>query len=145
MRHLRHGAVVTSLLLSGVFASGQGVSASGQVYSRGQNRQESYDRDRDRDQARLIDRTRADLDHLEATTSLPLTPDRVRIVRAQEKVAALDGPMDASEYSRHLDDAIAALQRVADSNRNLSDSDRDHVASDLSRLRGYQSWLEESR
>jgi hypothetical protein len=135
MRHLMHGVVVTSLLLSGV-------SASGQYYSRGSNRQDSYDRDRD--QARLIDRVRADLDHLEATTSLPLTPDRIRIVRAQEKVTALDDRMDASEYSRHLDDAIAALQRVADSNRNLSDSDRDHVASDLSRMRDYQAWLEES-
>ena len=135
MRHLMNAFVATSLLLSGL-------SVNAQWYPRGEDR---YDRDRDRDYARLMDRIRTDLDRAQAAT-LPFTADRIRIVRAREGVNAFQRKMDAGNYDRRdLDDAVAALQRVVDSNRNLSDSNRDYLASDLSRMRDFQATLDESR
>jgi hypothetical protein len=141
MRHLMNVFTATSLLLSGLAAVSP--TAYAQRYPAGQDNY--YAHDHERDQARLMDRVQTDLDRAEATT-LPLTPEQNRIVRAREKVTIYERKMKAGgDSGRYLDDAIAAVQRVEDSNRNLSDVDRDNLASDLSRMRDYQSPLDGSQ
>jgi hypothetical protein len=132
MRHLMHAFVTTSLLLSGL-------TANAQFRPRVEER---FDRDPGRDYARLMDRIRTDLDRAEAST-LPFTAGRIRVDRALEQVNAFQRRMNAGDYDRgDLDDAIVALQRVADSNRNLSVYERDDLASDVSRMRDYQAYLD---
>jgi len=85
-----------------------------------------------------LDRVQTDLDRAEVTT-LPLTADQNRIIRARERVTMYERKVNVGEDSgRFLDDAIAAVQKVADINRNLTDVDRDNLAGDLSRMRDYQ-------
>jgi hypothetical protein len=132
MRHLMHAFMATSLLLSGLTANAQFRPRI----------EERFDRDPGRDYGRLMDRIRIDLDRAEAST-LPFTADRIRVDRALEQVNAFQRRMNAGDYDRRdLDDAIVALQRVADGNRNLSVYERDDLASDVSRMRDYQAYLD---
>lgn len=137
MQHL--GSIVATSLIATT------LSLSPVTAQPDQTQQERYDTNRGRDQVRLLDRIQIDLDRCE-TLTLPLTPDRIRILKAREAINTLERKMNAGADSRrYLDDAVAALQHIADSNRNLSDADRDYIAEDLSRLRDYQSWMDGSQ
>jgi hypothetical protein len=130
MRYLMHACVATSLLLSGL-------TANAQFYPR-----DRYDQDAGRDYARLMDRVRTDLDRAQAGT-LPFTADRVRVERALEQLNGFQRRMSAGDYDRRdLEEAIVAVQRVTDNNRNLSVYDRDYLSSDVNRLRDYQAVLD---
>jgi hypothetical protein len=133
MRYLMHAYMATSLLLSGV-------AANAQFYSR-----DRYDQDPGRDYARVMDRVRTDLDRAYAGT-LPFSADRIRVDRALEQLNAFQRRMSTGDYDRRdLEEAIVAIQRVDDNNRNLSVSDRDYLASDVNRLRDYQAYLDGPR
>jgi hypothetical protein len=130
MRHLMQAFMATSLLLSGL-------TANAQFYPR-----DRYDQDGGRDYARVMDRVRTDLDRAYADT-LPFTADRIRVDRALDQLNAVQRRMSAGDFDRRdLEEAIVAIQRVADNNRNLPVYDRDYLASDVNRLRDYQAYLD---
>ena|SRR5947209_1205365 len=112
------------------------LTAANAQYPRGENRYQ--DRDDYRDQSRLFDRIRSDLDRAESNT-FAFTGDRLRIARAREEVNEFQRSWEVGNYDwRQLNDATQAMQRVVDSNR-LSDRNRDSLADDLSRMRELQS------
>jgi hypothetical protein len=95
----------------------------------GDRPQESYE-----DRLRAFDRIRDHLDRVEAGT-IPFGPDHMRLSRARARVGAFYRRFSNGEFDRRdLDEAIGAMQRVADNNR-MSSSDRDLIADDLHWLR----------
>jgi len=111
------------------------------------------DRDRDRDdswyrtrdsfyheqqwKAHMFQRVREDLDRVQANT-FPLSKDEFRIARTKQELGELQDKLASGRYDQpQLDDVIAGLQRVIDSNK-LSPRDRDMLTDDLNRLRDYR-------
>jgi len=111
------------------------------------------DRDRDRDsswyqsrdsffheqhwKAHLFQRVREDLDRVQSST-FPGGGDEYRIVRTKQELGDLQAKLAENRYDQpQLDDVIAGLQRVIDSNK-LAPRDRDMLADDLSRMRDYR-------
>src|SRR5207237_295683 len=83
--------------------------------------------------ARFFDRARADLDRAE-DSALPFTGDRMRVSRAKQELNELQNSFNAGQMSdRELDDAVAALGRVVNSNR-MNSRDRDNLREDLNRM-----------
>ena len=118
----------------------------------------AQDRDRDRDdsyysrrdaffreehwRARLFERVRDDLDRVQSTT-FPVSRDELRIVRTKQELGELQERMANHEYdAEKLNDVIAGLQRVIDSNK-LSQRDRDMLQDDAGRLREYREHHED--
>jgi hypothetical protein len=94
-----------------------------------------------RENHRALDRTRDDLDNATAV-ALPFTGDRNRAVRAREEINECRELLASGDYDRRqFDDAIAAVQRVADMNR-LSDRTRDNLLDDVHELRQLQARVE---
>ena len=111
------------------------------------------DRDRDRDsswyqsrdsffheqhwKAHLFQRVREDLDRVQSST-FPGGGDEYRIVRTKQELGDLQAKLAENRYDQpQLDDVIAGLQWVIDSNK-LAPRDRDMLVDDLSRLRDYR-------
>jgi len=124
-------AVGTALLFSGLMA----VSA--------QDRDDSYYSRRDAFfhqehwQARLFQRVRDDLSEVQSTT-FPASRDEFRIVKTKEELGQLQDKLADHRYDAgQLDDVIAGVQRVIDSNK-LSSRDRDMLSDDLNRMRQYR-------
>ena len=87
--------------------------------------------------ARLFQRVRDDLDEAQSKT-FPVSRDELRIVRTKEELGELQEGLASGRYNeRALDDVIAGVQRVIDSNK-LSSRDRDMLADDVSRMREYR-------
>jgi hypothetical protein len=104
---------------------------------------DSYHRDRDDyfrgDQwrARMFDRVRDDLNHVQ-TTWFSGGGDQYRLDRAKHELNELQTAMAEHRYNeRALDDVVAAMQRVVSDNR-LSDRDRSILNDDLVRLRQFR-------
>jgi len=104
---------------------------------------DSYHRDRDDyfrgDQwrARMFDRVRDDLNHVQ-TTWFSGGGDQYRIDRAKQELNELQTAMAEHRYNeRALDDVVNAMQRVVSDNR-LSDRDRSILNDDLARLRQFR-------
>jgi hypothetical protein len=119
------------------------MTASGQPYPRPQypDRSQVQDGREARDNDRLFDRIRGDLDRAHDWT-LPFTADRDRVVMARERADACRRAISAGAYDRRmLDDTVAAIRRVIDLNR-LSDQSRDYLITDLEQLRSLQARLE---
>src|ERR1700694_5116583 len=104
---------------------------------------DSYHRDRDDyfrgDQwrARMFDRIRDDLNHVQ-TTWFSGGGDQYRIDKAKQELNELQTAMAEHRYNeRALDDVVNAMQRVVSDNR-LSDRDRSILNDDLARLRQFR-------
>jgi hypothetical protein len=133
MKHL----LIKTLAGSGLLL--MGLTASAQSYPRPEQRQ--YQDERDVREGRVFDRVRADLDRVQAG-ALPFTADRTRVMRAREEVNECQRILNAGDYDRReFDEAIGALQRVAQLNR-LSDYTRDNLYDDIRDLRRVQSRFE---
>jgi len=92
--------------------------------------------------ARLFQRVRDDLDRVQSTT-FPASRDELRIVRTKEELGELQEKLADHRYDEaQLNDVIAGLQRVIDSNK-LSGRDRDMLSDDLSRMRDYREHHED--
>jgi hypothetical protein len=116
------------------------LTASGQYYPR-IDREQIQDEREAREHSRVFDRVRGDLDHAQAG-ALPFTTDRTRVMRAREEVNELQRMLSAGDYDRRqFDEAIVAVQRVAQLNR-LSDNSRDMLLDDVRDLRRVQSRFE---
>jgi hypothetical protein len=113
----------------------------------------AQDRDRDRDdsyysrreaffhdehwRARLFQRVRDDLNEVQSST-FPVSRDELRIVRTKEELGQLQEKLADHRYDAgQLDEVIAGVQRVIDSNR-LSNRDRDMLSDDVARMREYR-------
>lgn len=91
----------------------------------------------DRWRARLFDRVREDVDHVQSTT-FPASKDEFRLVRTKQQLNELQDKMASGRYDQpELDDVIGSLQRVVDSNK-LSSRDRDMLNDDLQHMRDYR-------
>ena len=104
---------------------------------------DAYHRDRDdyyrRDQwrARMFDRIRDDLNHVQ-TTWFSGGGDQYRLDRAKQELNELQTAMAERRYNeRALDDVVNALQRVVSDNR-LSERDRSILNDDLARMRQFR-------
>ena len=104
---------------------------------------DSYHRDRDDyfrgDQwrARMFDRVRDDLNHVQ-TTWFSGGGDQYRIDKAKQELNELQTAMVEHRFNeRALDDVVNAMQRVVSDNR-LSDRDRSILNDDLARLRQFR-------
>jgi hypothetical protein len=135
MKHLLIRTVAgTGLMLFGLTASMQ---------AQRPRDDDSYHRDRDDyfrgDQwrARMFDRVRDDLNHVQ-TTWFSGGGDQYRIDRAKQELNELQTAMVEHRFNeRALDDVINAMQRVVSDNR-LSDRDRSILNDDLARLRQFR-------
>jgi hypothetical protein len=135
MKHLLIRTVAgTGLMLFGLTASMQ---------AQRPRDDDSYHRDRDDyfrgDQwrARMFDRVRDDLNHVQ-TTWFSGGGDQYRIDRAKQELNELQTAMAEHRYNeRALDDVVNAMQRVVSDNR-LSDRDRSILNDDLARLRQFR-------
>jgi hypothetical protein len=103
-----------------------------------------YHRDRDDyyrgDQwrARMFERVRDDLNHVQTTWFSGGGGDEYRIAKAKQELNELQSAVAEHRYDeRALDDVINAIQRVVSDNR-LSGRDRDILNDDLSRLRQFR-------
>jgi hypothetical protein len=102
-----------------------------------------YHRDRDDyyrgDQwrARMFDRVRDDLNHIQ-TTSFSGIRDEYRLERVKQQLGELQSQLADHRYNeRELDDVINTLQRVA-TDDHVSGRDRDILTDDISRLRQFR-------
>jgi hypothetical protein len=135
MKHLLLRTVAgTGLMLFGLTASMQ---------AQRPRDDDSYHRDRDDyfrgDQwrARMFDRVRDDLNHVQ-TTWFSGGGDQYRIDRAKQELNELQTAMAEHRFNeRALDDVVNAMQRVVSDNR-LSDRDRSILNDDLARLRQFR-------
>ena len=133
MRNLLIKTFVGSSLLLGGFAANAQYERPGEY---------QYQDSEMRGHDRLLNRVRTDLDRAEAAT-LPFTGDRNRIVAVREQLGAFERRLNDGDYDRReLDDTIAGLQRVTDMNR-MSDSMRDFLSDDMSRLRVMRERLDQ--
>jgi hypothetical protein len=116
------------------------LTASGQYYPR-PDREQTQDEREAREPSRVFDRVRGDLDRAQGG-ALPFTADRTRVTIAREEVSECQRILRAGEYDRRqFDEAIVAVQRVAELNR-LSDNNRDNLLDDIRDLRRVQSRFE---
>jgi len=135
MKHLILRTIAgTGLLLFGVTAGMQ---------AQRPRDDDAYHRDRDDyyrgDQwrARMFDRIRDDLNHVQ-TTWFSAGGDQYRLDRAKQELNELQTAMAEHRYNeRALDDVVNAMQRVVSDNR-LSDRDRSILNDDLGRLRQFR-------
>ena len=136
MRHL----LIKSLSGAGLFL--MSLTASGQSYPRPDYRYTTPRDEREmREHNRLFERAQVDLDRA-STNSPRFSVDRARVARAREEVSECQRLVASGEYDRHqFDEAIVAVQRVADLNR-LSDRNRDYLRDDVRELRELQLQLE---
>lgn len=87
--------------------------------------------------AHLFQRVREDLDQVQ-TTAFPGGRDEFRIARTKQELGELQTKLADNRYDQpQLDEVIAGLQRIIDSNK-LSPRDRDMLADDVSRMRDYR-------
>jgi hypothetical protein len=110
---------------------------------------DAYHRDRDDyyrgDQwrARMFDRIREDLNHVQTNVFGAVTGDQYRLDRAKQELGELQSAYSEHRYNeRALDDVINALQRVVADNR-LKDRDRDMLNNDLNHLREFREHHDE--
>lgn len=136
MRHL----LITSLTAAGLLLT-TGV-ASAQYYPRRDSQSIATQDEREAmDHNRVFDRARSDLDRA-SDLSLPFTADRNRVVTARAEITECQRILASGDYDRRqFDDAISAVQRVADMNR-LSDRNRDFLRDDVRDLQRIQARLE---
>jgi len=140
MKHLLLRTVAgTGLMLFGLTAS---------IQAQPPRDDDRYHRDRDDyfrgDQwrARMFDRIRDDLNHVQ-TTWFSSGGDQYRLDRAKQELGELQTAMTEHRYEqRAADDVINALQRVVSDNR-LSERDRAILNDDLARLRQFRERHEE--
>lgn len=94
--------------------------------------------------AHLFQRVREDLNQVQSTT-FPGPRDEFRIARTKQELGELQSKLADNRYDQpQLDEVIAGLQRIIDSNK-LSARDRDMLADDVSRLRDYREHHEDWR
>jgi hypothetical protein len=135
MKHLLLRTVAgTGLMLFGLTASMQ---------AQRPRDDDSYHRDRDDyfrgDQwrARMFDRVRDDLNHVQ-TTWFTGGGDQYRIDKAKQELNELQTAMAEHRFNeRALDEVVNAMQRVVSDSR-LSDRDRSILNDDLARLRQFR-------
>lgn len=103
--------------------------------------QAQVDRDGAQRQNQVLDRIRTDLDRVRDDT-LPFTPARDRVIRAQERVNACQRSLNTGTYDRRtFDDTISALQTVVDAN-HLTDQGQQYLRDDIRDLSRLEAELE---
>jgi hypothetical protein len=119
-----------------------GLTASGQQYYPGQDQQpNNYVQQEASEHSQVFDRVRDDLDRVHDGTQ-PFTAERTRIMRARQEVSQCQRTLAGGDYDRReFDDAINAIQRVADTNP-MSDRRRNMLLDDVRDMRRLQSRLE---
>ncbi len=135
MKHILIRTIAgTGLLLFGLSASMQAQRPrDDDAYHR--DRDDYYRRDEWR--ARMFDRIRDDLNHVQ-TTWFTGSGDQYRIDRAKQELNELQTAMAERRFNqRALDDVINAVQRVVSDNR-LSERDRQILNDDLARMRQFR-------
>jgi hypothetical protein len=135
MRHL----LLRTMAGAGLILFGLGATAQAQP----PRDDDAYHRDRDDyyrgDQwrARMFDRVRDDLNHIQ-TTSFSGIRDEYRLERVKQQLGELQTQMADHRYNdRELDDVINALQRVA-ADSHVNERDRNILNDDVSRLRQFR-------
>ena len=138
--------------------AGVGLLVFGTSIGMAQDRDRDRDRDRDSSwyqtresffhgehwKAHLFQRVRDDLDQVQSTT-FPGGRDDFRIARTKQELGELQSKLAEDRYDQsQLDDVIAGLQRIIESNK-LSSRDRDMLADDVSRMRDYREHHEDWR
>jgi len=134
MKHLTTAAAAAGLLLFSATVSAQ-------------NRPDDATRNapRDSERSRVFDRLRADLDRVD-TAPQPITADHARILKAREEVDRVERKVAEGNYNpRDFDAAVAAVQEVVDRNNLVSDSNREHLVSDLNQLKEFREHGEDRR
>jgi hypothetical protein len=87
--------------------------------------------------ARMFERIRTDLDHVQVLAFGKADDDRIAYTKQQ--ITELQGKLSAGKYDQpELDDVIGSLEKVVADNR-LTARDRDMLADDLSRVRDYRA------
>ncbi|HTX35274.1 MAG TPA: hypothetical protein VME43_09635 [Bryobacteraceae bacterium] len=95
----------------------------------------------DQQQNLILNRIRTDLDGVRAGT-MPFTPSRDRVIRAQERVNACQRALNTGTYDRRtFDDTISALQTVVDAN-HLTDQSQHYLRDDIRDLSRLEARLE---
>lgn len=93
------------------------------------------------DNNRVFDRTRNDLNQIQADTA-PFSSDRSRVTVAIQQMSECQRAVNAGSYDRRsFSETIAAIQRVMDLNR-LNDQSRAYITDDIRELNNLQSRLE---
>src|SRR5258708_8073420 len=133
-------------LASGLVLFGLAANAQYQPrYNRDYDRNSYYRGYRDEDRAyarnQFLNRLEADLDRV-ASTAVPFTGDSFRIARAHDSVSALRRDADSGYLDRRdIDMAIAAIQTVLNRNHAMSETDREMLTYDVSRMRDFEARL----
>src|SRR5260370_24363292 len=140
MRYLR-AFVASGMVLFGLAANAQYQPR----YNRDYDRNNYYRDDRDEDRAyarnQFLNRLEADLDRV-ASAAVPFTGDSFRITRARDRVNALRREADSGYLDRRdIDMAIGAIQMVLNRNHVMSETDREMLANDVSRMREFEARL----
>ena len=131
MRHL----LIKAIAGAGLLALGT-TTASAQYQPRPDYRYRMDERG-----MRVFDRSRADLERVQANT-LPFTGDRSRVTMALNELSECQRAVANDSFSRReFNEAIGAMQRVVELNR-ISDRSRDFLTNDMSDLRRLQERLE---
>jgi len=126
MKHL----LIKTLAGSGLLL--MGLTASAQYLPR-QDYQGQTQFDQRQAQAPVFDHLRTDLDRVHANT-MPFTPARDRVVRAQERVNECQRDIRNGTYdARTFDHTIASVQNVIDSN-NLTYTNQQFLRHDIRAL-----------
>lgn len=105
----------------------------------GSDREQAQERSEARENDRIFDRIRNDLDHAH-TGLMPgvFNPERSRVALARKKAEDCRRAIDDGQYDRRLfDEAVDAVQKVIDLNR-LSDKTRNFLVDDVTQLRTLQ-------
>lgn len=137
LKHL----LVKTLAGCGMFLLPLTASAQTQARPPITDRNQAQDDREARDNDRLFDRLRGDLDRAQAAT-LPYSTDRSRVTTARDRLDACARLVNDGDYDRRLfTDTITAIQRVVELNR-LSDQTRNYLIGDLNQLQSLQARLE---
>jgi hypothetical protein len=136
MKHLMLRTIAgTSLLLFGLGASMQAQPPPRDDDAYHRDRDDYYRGDQWR--ARMFDRVRDDLSHIQAT-SLAGTHDEYRIERVKQQLGDLQNQLADHRFNEaELDDVVNRLRRVAADSHMLG-RDRDIMNDDIARLQQFR-------
>ncbi len=133
--------LASGLVLFGLAANAQYQPRYNRDYDRNSYYRDYRDEDRAYARNQFLNRLEADLDRV-ASTAVPFTGDSFRIARAHDSVNALRRDADSGNLDRRdIDMAIGAIQMVLNRNHVMSETDREMLTYDVSRMRDFEARL----
>jgi hypothetical protein len=140
VRYLR-AFVASGMVLFGLTANAQYQPRYNRDYDRNNYYRDYRDEDRAYARNQFLNRLQADLDRV-ASTAVPFNGDAARIARARDRVNELRRNADSAYLDRRdIDMAIGAIQMVLNRNHVMSETDREMLANDVSRMREFEARL----